>query len=104
MRNIVLACLVVAGCAATTDKEKLYMVETTYVAAMEQLAAYKSQPPCTAERVVGCSDPARVKRLLAADDVAYAAIVSARGQNNPQAIAAARVAVNSMLGEINAPK
>ena len=104
---LALAVLTGFGCATTpqTPAQAVYAVQGTYAAALQVAVTYKGLPSCARpDKPVLCSDADVVKKLQAADNVAYASLTAAQntvrspgaGANVQTAIVAAQQAVNAL--------
>ncbi len=102
---------VLAACTASptalpkTAPQTVYQLEGNYRAALKVAIAYKELIPCAAAVTVICSKPEIVKKLQAADDVAYPLLNSAElavregstGTKLETAVKAATAAVEALL-------
>ncbi len=90
---------------AKTAPQTVYQLEGNYRAALKIAIAYKELIPCAAAVTVICSKPEIVKKLQAADDVAYPLLNSAElavregstGTKLETAVKAATAAVEALL-------
>lgn len=89
MRKLILACLVLAGCA-TSAEQKLLDADNAYSATQDRVLKYNALPECSATVTSGCEDPAAKADLKAT-------VAANAGASGDVAVNAANAAVKKAL-------
>lgn len=102
IRLTLAACLAVtlAGCAGQSTQQTVAQTEVALTAAEKAATLYVRLPLCTTTAAKLCSDAKVSGQIKAADQVAFDAVMAARGSGDSAKLAAANAAVAALAALI----